>query len=202
MSDVIHKTTMEIKESVNTPDYPAGTWLINPTWNPDKATIKAVVQAHRKITGSTAEEMTAQEKLDNPLPIVDKAQPKPSKIPVRAATAEELPAATRSGGVFTADANGAMAQVGAVTLALQDRFLDKDNVTGADQGIMILTQIGDGSTPAKWQRASDAVDGELQSCAMVLVEEGDDAGLAYYLTTANPITVNTTAQTWEVFPAI
>ncbi len=80
MADVVHKTNLEIREAVHTPLYTVGhpdalpdaaDWYIEPTWAPDKATIKAVVQAWRKFTGGdTVEEMTEQEKIENPLPVV------------------------------------------------------------------------------------------------------------------------------------
>ncbi len=100
--------------------------------------------------------MSAGEKTARPLVVIDKAQPNPFKIAVRAATTAALAANTRAANIFTADSNGAFAAVDGVTLALLDRFLDKDHATGANRGIMILTVLGDGSTKAVWQRANDA----------------------------------------------
>ena len=203
MSDVIHKTNFEIRESVNTPDFPAGTWLINPIWNPDKATIKAVPQLHRKITGGdTAEEMNAAEKLANPLPINDDAVAEAFKSRVRLATVAALPANTRTGNLFEADANGALPTIDGVAPALKDRILDKDHATSANRGIIIITQLGDGSNPARWQRANDSdTSGKVMACETVLVAEGTaNNGLQFALSTNDPITLNTTALTYVKVP--
>lgn len=168
--------------------------------DPSGSFTAGVDHRHHKIVGTTITEMEAGEKTARPLPVVDKTQANPWKTTVRAATAAALAANTRSGNEFTADANGAFADVDGVTLALQDRFLDKDHATGANRGVMLLTQLGDVSNPAKWQRCCDCeCDNTLQSGARIFIEEGTvNGGKFATLTTANPITVNTTALTFTI----
>jgi len=55
MANVINKTTLEYKKSVNTPDYPVGDWIINPI-------LPKCEKKYWKITGNQVKEMTATEK--------------------------------------------------------------------------------------------------------------------------------------------
>lgn len=203
MADVIHKTTMVFERSVNTPDYPSGTYLINPLFDPDEATILAVPELHRKITGGdTVEEMTAAEKLDNPLPGVDAAAAGSFKDAVRAATTGALPAHTRSGNVLTASANGALPAQDGITLTEDQRLMVKDEGGGThlENGPYILATVGDGTHPWKLQRASDCnLDATVDTCLVIWVQEGTvNGGGKFELTTVGPITVNTTALTFSV----
>ena len=201
MADVIHKTTFEIRESVNTPDFPAGTWLINPTWDPDKATIKAVAQSHRKITGSTASEMSAAEKLTNPLPGVDAGESGSFKDPVRAATTAALPAHSRSGNVLTMDANGAFPAQDGITLTANQRLGVKNEGGGThlENGLYILATVGDGTHPWKLQRSSDCnSDAAVDTGLTFRVQEGTvNQDRKFFLSTVGPITLNTTALTFK-----
>ncbi len=58
MSDVVNRTTLEYRRSVNTPDFPSADWIINP----DLSAILTVPQKHRKINGDLVVEMTQSEK--------------------------------------------------------------------------------------------------------------------------------------------
>jgi hypothetical protein len=58
MAAVIHKTTLEYRPSVNTPDFPTETWL----HNPDMSAVIGVLQRYWKIAGSAVIEMTVPEK--------------------------------------------------------------------------------------------------------------------------------------------
>lgn len=201
--DVIHKTTMVFKRSVNTPDYPSETYLRGPLFDPDEATVLAVTPAWRKITGGdTVEEMSAAEKLDNPLPGVDGAAANSYKDPVRAATTAALPAHSRSGNVLTMDANGAFAAQDGVTLTANQRLLVKNEGSGThlENGPYILATVGDGTHPAKLQRVADLdSDADVCSCVMFRVEEGTvNTGKKYLLTTTGTITINTTALTFAL----
>lgn len=120
------------------------------------------------------------------------------KQSVRAATSAALPANTRVSNVLTANANGALAAQDGVTLIVGDRLLVKDEVTGANRGIYTVTAVGSGGAPWSLTRATDADANAEVTCGLtVLVEEGTvAAGKPYILTTANPITVNTTALTF------
>lgn len=202
MADVIHKTTFEFRASVNTPDFPSGTWLINPLWNPDQATILAVAAGHRKITGGdTVEEMTAGEKLDNPLAGVDGAESGSFKDPVRAATTAALAAHTRSGNVLTASANGAFPAQDGITLTADQRLLVKNEGSGThlENGPYILATVGDGTHPWKLQRVADFdSDADVARCLAIRVQEGTVNGdMEFCLTTTGTITLNTTALTFE-----
>lgn len=123
---------------------------------------------------------------------------------VRVATAAALPAYTRSTNVITASANGALAAVDGVTLVANDRLLLKDGAAGADNGIYVVTQVGDAGTPFILTRATDAdASSEVTSGMYVWVEEGTANGdSGWILTTNNPITLNTTALTFTQFTGL
>lgn len=58
MANVLKKTTLEYKESVNTPDYPSSDWLINP----DMSAVVNVPRKYWKLVGNNVVEMTQTEK--------------------------------------------------------------------------------------------------------------------------------------------
>lgn len=58
MADVLHRTTLQFLTSVNTPDYPSGTWVINPDMSP----VAGVPQKYWKLTGDVVSEMSQAEK--------------------------------------------------------------------------------------------------------------------------------------------
>jgi hypothetical protein len=120
---------------------------------------------------------------------------------VRVATAAALPSNTRSSNVLTASANGSINNTGidSVTdLALNDRILVKNEVTGANNGIFTVTALGDGSNPWTLTRATDAdADEEVTGGLSVFVNEGTTNGNTQWtLTTNDAITLNTTALTF------
>lgn len=118
-----------------------------------------------------------------------------NKNAVRAASAAALPANTASGIVLTADANGALAAQDGVTLAVDDAFLVKDEVAGANNGWYVVTDLGSASTPWRMERRDDADTSEkVKSGANSPVSEGtDNAGLTFQIITANPIVLGTTS---------
>lgn len=125
-----------------------------------------------------------------------------TKAPVRVATAAALPAYTRSGNVLTANSNASINTAGidgVTNLALDDRVLVKNGAAGADNGIYFFKALGATST-AKWQlvRTADADDtSEVESGMSCFVSEGSaNGGKFFALTTANPITLNTTSLTF------
>lgn len=120
------------------------------------------------------------------------------KQSVRAATTAALPTNTRSGNVLTASANGVLPAQDGVTLAVNDRFLVKDEVTGANRGIFTVTAVGSAGAPWSLTRATDAdASAKVTAGLTVFVEEGTaNGGKPYILTTANPITINTTSLTF------
>lgn len=123
---------------------------------------------------------------------------------VRLTTAAALPANTQAGtgvgATLTADANGALT-VDGVLVAVNDRILVKDEATGEDNGIYIVTDTGDGSNPYILTRATDIdTDPETTSGSYTFTLEGTaNAGFGYALTTLDPIVVDTTVQTWTIF---
>jgi hypothetical protein len=127
------------------------------------------------------------------------------KESVRLATNAALPANTASGSgvgkTLTADANGALS-VDGVAVAVGDRILVKDETAGADvdHGIYVVTQTGDGSNPFILTRADDFdTDAEVTQGARTFVAEGaNNAGSAWLVITADPITVDTTAIQWTI----
>jgi hypothetical protein len=90
-----------------------------------------------------------------------------------------------------------------VTLAANDRILLKNQTTGQQNGIWVVTTLGTGANGV-WDRATDFdQDAEVTSGAYTFVEEGtqnDNTG--WVLTTNNPITIGGgagTALTWAQF---
>lgn len=120
------------------------------------------------------------------------------KPSVRVATAAALPAYTRVGNVLTGNANGALAAVDGVTLVVGNRLLVKNGAAGADNGIYVVTTVGDGSNPFVLTRATDAdTSAEVTSGVLVAVSEGTaNASTVWMLTTSDAITLNTTALTF------
>lgn len=84
-----------------------------------------------------------------------------------------------------------------VTLVINDRVLVKNQGNSAQNGIYYVSVLGTGSN-GTWLRAPDAADGtKLTFGAQTVVAEGTaNSGALYILTTADPITVNSTNLTW------
>jgi hypothetical protein len=90
-----------------------------------------------------------------------------------------------------------------VSLAANDRILLKDQTTGAQNGIWVVTTLGTGANGV-WDRASDFdTDAEVTAGAFTFVEEGTtNADSGWVLTTNNPITIggsSGTALVWAQF---
>lgn len=77
-----------------------------------------------------------------------------------------------------------------VSLAANNRILLKDQTTGAQNGIWVVTTVGSGSNGV-WDRATDFdQDAEVTSGAAIFVTEGTTNGdKAFVLTTNDPITI-------------
>lgn len=89
-----------------------------------------------------------------------------------------------------------------VTASLNDRILVKDGPTGVDNGIYTLTQLADGAAAsAILTRATDSdQDAEVTSGNYVFVIGGSTlANSGWIISTADPITVDTTAIAWVQF---
>ncbi len=127
------------------------------------------------------------------------------KQPVRVATNAALPAYTRVGNVISANITADINTAGVdsvTTLVNGDRVLLKDGAAGADNGLYTITDIGSIVTVFVLTRSTDAdTSAEVVNGAFVHVNEGTvNANKDFVLTTANPITLNTTALTFALTP--
>ena len=127
----------------------------------------------------------------------------PWKLACRAATTGALAANTYNNGAsgvgatLTANANAALAAQDGVTLVAGDRLLVKNEATGANNGIYVLTQVGDGSHPYILTRDMDADASVKLVNATTTISEGSTlADQTWQCTTNATITVGTTSQTW------
>lgn len=125
------------------------------------------------------------------------------KQSVRAATTAALPASTynNSAGTITADSNGAIPAQDGVTLVAGDRLLVKDQSSAVENGIYVVTQVGDGSNPFILTRASDANTGAELQAAAVFVSEGTVNSDKQFAQTADNVVLGTTAINWVVTSA-
>lgn len=120
---------------------------------------------------------------------------------VRAATTAALAANTYDNGTsgvgatLTGNSNGALAAQDDITLIANEELLVKDESTGANNGIYVVTQVGDGSNPYILTRRTnfDAA-ADITAGATVFISEGTANGNeTWQLTTDDAITVGTTA---------
>lgn len=129
------------------------------------------------------------------------------KSSVTAATTEALPAVTYDNGTagvgatLTADANGALVDIDSVTLIANERLLVKNQVDASQNGIYVVTAIGDGSNPFILTRADDFDDSDaIVPNAFVFVSEGSTyAEQGWALTADAGITVGTTDLNFSQF---
>lgn len=83
-----------------------------------------------------------------------------------------------------------------------DRVLLKNQSIGFENGIYVVTETGDASSPAVLTRAADANDqGELEAGSFTFIFEGaTQAGIAYVQIESNPV-FDVDPLTWTVFSA-
>lgn len=121
---------------------------------------------------------------------------------VIARTTAALPANTRTANTLTADANGALAAQDGVTLSVGDAFLVANEGTAANNGIYQVVALGGAS--AKWSmtRIGDFdASAEVTAGILIYVSEGTLYGNEWaFLTTDDPITLNTTALAFAMLP--
>jgi hypothetical protein len=131
---------------------------------------------------------------------------------VRLATTAALPANTYNNGssglgaTLTANANGAIT-VDSVAAVVGDRILVKNEAAQANNGIYVVTQVGNGSTPYILTRATDfdssgaGVD-QIDAGDFFLVTAGTtQSNTSWVQQTPLPITVGTTALVFTQFAA-
>ena len=128
---------------------------------------------------------------------------------VHAATTENLDAtySNGTGGVgatLTANANGALV-VDGHTMVADERILVKNQTTGFQNGLYVVTVTGDGSNPYILTRATDADNspaGEIAYGDFCFVQSGTvNAGFGYIVNTTGTITIGTTAISYVQFNA-
>ena len=125
------------------------------------------------------------------------------KDSVKVATVGALPAATYANGAsgvgatLTGDANGALPSIDGIGLAVGERILVKNQVAGLENGIYVVTALGDAGNPFVLTRSEDAnigsadkAEGEdvVSQGMFCLASQGtDNGGLGFLLTTPDPI---------------
>ena len=94
---------------------------------------------------------------------------------------------------------GTPATVDGVSLALGDRILVAGQTAGAENGLYKVTVVGSGSN-GTWARTKDGDDqGDITAGMTTMVTAGtSNADKRYKLTTNDPITIGTTALTFQV----
>jgi hypothetical protein len=125
-----------------------------------------------------------------------------------AATTGALPAVTYNNGssgvgaTLTADANGALAAIDGVTLVADERVLVQNQAAALQNGIYVVTTVGDGSNPFVLTRAGD-FDGSPASeipGGFTFIEEGTtNADAGFVCTTNAPVTMGSTAINFTQF---
>ena len=131
---------------------------------------------------------------------------------VELATTAALPANTYNNGTsgvgatLTATANGALSVDSTLTVAA-NRVLVKNEVTQANNGVYVVTQVGTAGTPYILTRATDF---DTAGSGVDQIDEGDfflvtggvaNLNTAWVQQTAPPITVGTTALVFQQFAA-
>ena len=131
---------------------------------------------------------------------------------VNLATTAALPANTYNNGTsgvgatLTANANGVLSVDSTVTIT-SERILVKNEATGANNGVYVVTQVGSAGTPYILTRATDF---DTVGTGTNQIDEGDfflvtsgvaNLNTAWVQQTAPPITVGTTAIVFQQFAA-
>lgn len=103
------------------------------------------------------------------------------------------------GATLTASSNGA-ASIDGVSLSLNDRVLFKDQSTTYENGIYYVSQVGDGSNPAIYTRATDYdTPAEMQLGSLVFIREGTVNAETSFVQTTVVTTVGTDAVDFDQF---
>ena len=127
-----------------------------------------------------------------------------AKASVRVATAAALSANTHSGNNLTVNAAEGPITVDGIALAEGDELLVKDEVASEKNGIYAVNVEGDGGTPWVLTRRGDADNNSKVTSGMFCwVSEGTvNADTAWFLSTNDPIDVNTTGLTFSKFASL
>lgn len=127
------------------------------------------------------------------------------KASCRLATTAALPSVTYANGTagvgatLTADANGSLSVDGSAVVN-GDRILVKNQASQLQNGIYVVTDAGSAGAPFVLTRATDMDIASEFASAFTFVESGTaNADNGYVCTSDNPITVGTTAITFDQF---
>lgn len=111
-------------------------------------------------------------------------------------------ASSFSGNVITMSANGALTLDG-TTLALNDRVLVMNQTTQTQNGIYLITQVGDAragqEAPAKLSRATDCDTSAEMNSASVFISKGTLYANTAFVQTTDDVVLNTSNIVWEQF---
>lgn len=126
-----------------------------------------------------------------------------AKASVRAATTGVLAGSpTYSNGVLTRGSAGALAAQDGITLVANERLLVKNQASALQNGIYVVTTVGDGSTAYVLTRSTDMDEWSEVPSAFTLVEEGTTlADTAWVCTSDTGGTLGSTAISWSRFTA-
>lgn len=125
--------------------------------------------------------------------------------PVTAATTQALPAVTATEQTLTGVANGELAEIDGLTLAVGNRVLVKDQTDGSDNGIYVVTSLGSASEPFVLTRSEDANStGEFRPGKTVYVLPGgaENGNRTFKLVTGDAVIVGTTDITFNLNEAV
>ena len=132
------------------------------------------------------------------------------KLAVAAATTSALPACTYNNGTsgvgatLTGDSNGALAAIDGVTLVANERLLVQDQADASENGIYVLTTVGDSSNAFVLTRADDFdTADQIKANSFCFVEDGStyaDVGLV--LASGDNPTLGTTDLVFTQFSGI
>ncbi len=163
-----------------------------------------VISGNMKITGLGTP--TSDGDATNKLYVDNVAQGLDSKPSVKSSTTAALPDVTYDNGssgvaaTLTGDSNGALADQDDISLIVGDRILVKNQVSALQNGIYVVTQLGDGSSPFILTRTSDFDEITDMPGAYVFVEEGTtNANIGYVCLSVSTDTVGTSDIDWTQF---
>jgi hypothetical protein len=155
-----------------------------------------VPSGYKNRTGFGANSLVSKEYVDAIKQALD------VKASVRLATTANLSANyNNSGGTLTNSGSNAALQLDGVTVVAGNRILVKDQSSGAENGIYVVTTVGDGSTAWVLTRADDAnASAEMTGGVFTFVEEGTvGADNGYVFTHNGAPTLGSTALTVSQF---
>jgi hypothetical protein len=155
-----------------------------------------VPSGYKNRTGFGANSLVSKEYVDAIKQALD------VKDSVRLATTANLASNyNNSGGTLTNSGSNAALSLDGVTVVAGNRILVKDQTAGAENGIYVVTTVGDGSTAWVLTRADDAnASAEMTGGVFTFVEEGTvGADNGYVFTHNGAPTLGTTALTVSQF---